>query len=276
MRSVKEKLHHLNGAQFNRFAPWLLAALLTYLSWKLASIFWLWVAPPMPMQLERVELGSQQPQVPSISAFSLFQENNVSSGATLANFVLQGVVVSYPSQYSSAVIKVNEVADRYRVGETLAGTAYQLAEVYWDHVVLRDPTGQSQQVAFNRIANGLNQPIVPPAAAAASLPTANSPQSTQNALGQAVQQMQQNRDQFLADMGVGAATSEGYEVTSKTPSALRNTLGLQPGDRILSLNGQGVGQGQNDAQLLEQAKQAGQVKLEIKRGDQVMTIQQNF
>ncbi|TCB82106.1 type II secretion system protein N [Acinetobacter sp. ANC 4173] len=273
MRSVKEKLQYLNGAQFNRFAPWLLAALLTYLSWKLASILWLWVAPPMPMQLERVELGSQQPQVPNISAFSLFQENNVSSGATLANFVLQGVVVSYPSQYSSAVIKVNEVADRYRVGETLAGTAYQLAEVYWDHVVLRDSTGQSQQVAFNRIANGLNQPIVPPAA---SLPTANSSQSTQNALGQAVQQMQQNRDQFLADMGVGAAKGEGYEVTSKTPSALRNTLGLQPGDRILSLNGQSVGQGQNDAQLLERAKQAGQVKLEIKRGDQVMTIQQNF
>jgi len=273
MRLVKDKLQHLNGTQFNRFAPWLLAVLVAYLSWKLARIFWLWVAPPMPMQLERVELGSQQPQVPNIPAFSLFQENNVSSGANLANFVLQGVVVSYPSQYSSAVIKVNEVADRYKVGETLAGTAYQLAEVYWDHVVLRDSTGQSQQVAFNRIANGLNQPIVPPAA---SLPSGNTPQSTQNALGQAVQQMQQNRDQFLADMGVGAATGEGYEVTSKTPSALRNTLGLQPGDRILSLNGQSVGQGQNDTQLLEQAKQAGQVKLEIKRGDQVMTIQQNF
>ena len=275
MRLVKDKLQHLNGTQFNRFAPWLLAVLVAYLSWKLASIFWLWVAPPMPMQLERVELGSQQPQVPNISAFSLFQENNASGGANLANFVLQGVVVSYPSQYSSAVIKVNEVADRYKVGETLAGTAYQLAEVYWDHVVLRDSTGQSQQVAFNRIANGLNQPMVPPADAA-SLPTGNISQSTQNALGQAVQQMHQNRDQFLADMGVGAATGEGYEVTSKTPSALRNTLGLQPGDRILSLNGQGVGQGQNDAQLLEQAKQAGQVKLEIKRGDQVMTIQQNF
>lgn len=275
MRLVKDKLQHLNGTQFNRFAPWLLAVLVAYLSWKLASIFWLWVAPPMPMQLERVELGSQQPQVPNISAFSLFQENNSSSGANLANFVLQGVVVSYPNQYSSAVIKVNEVADRYKVGETLAGTAYQLAEVYWDHVVLRDSTGQSQQVAFNRIANGLNQPIVPPADTA-SLPTGNTPQSTQNALGQAVQQMHQNRDQFLADMGVGAATGEGYEVTNKTPSALRNTLGLQPGDRILSLNGQGVGQGQNDAQLLEQAKQAGQVKLEIKRGDQVMTIQQNF
>ncbi len=36
----------------------------------------------------------------------------------------------------------------------------------------------------------------------------------------------------------------------------------------MSLNGQNVGQGQNDAQLLEQARREGQVKLEIKRGDQ--------
>ena len=76
-------------------------------------------------------------------------------------------------------------------------------------------------------------------------------------------------------MGVNAG-SGGYEVTSRTPAALRNKLGLQPGDRIVSLNGQTVGQGQSDAQLLEQAKRDGQVKLEIKRGDQMMTIQQNF
>ena len=271
-----DKIKQLDLKQADRLAPVALALAILVLCWKLAALLWLLLAPPQVMQIERVELGSQQAQVPNISAFALFQEaTNTSASDQQLNMTLQGVVQGYPSQFSSAVIKVNEVADRYKVGETLAGTAYQLAEVYWDHVVLRDSTGQSQQVAFNRIANGLNQPMVPPADAA-SLPTGNISQSTQNALGQAVQQMHQNRDQFLADMGVGAATGEGYEVTSKTPSALRNTLGLQPGDRILSLNGQGVGQGQNDAQLLEQAKQAGQVKLEIKRGDQVMTIQQNF
>ena len=58
--------------------------------------------------------------------------------------------------------------------------------------------------------------------------------------------------------------------------ALRNKLGLQPGDRIMSLNGQTVGQGQTEAQLLEQARREGQVRLEIKRGDQVMTVQQDF
>ncbi len=40
--------------------------------------------------------------------------------------------------------------------------------------------------------------------------------------------------------------------------------------------GKTSGTGQSDAQLLEQARREGQVKLEIKRGDQVMTIQQNF
>jgi len=44
----------------------------------------------------------------------------------------------------------------------------------------------------------------------------------------------------------------------------------------MSLNGQAVGQGQSEAQLLEQARREGQVKLEIKRGDQVMTVQQDF
>jgi len=44
----------------------------------------------------------------------------------------------------------------------------------------------------------------------------------------------------------------------------------------LSLNGQTLSQGQTEAQLLEQARREGQVKLEIKRGDQVMTIQQDL
>lgn len=34
-------------------------------------IFWLVIAPPQLMQFDRVELGSQQPQIPNISTFSL-------------------------------------------------------------------------------------------------------------------------------------------------------------------------------------------------------------
>ena len=275
-----EKIQQLNWKQADRAAPILLVLLILYLCWKLASIFWLLVAPPQVMQVERIALGSQQAQVPNIAAFALFQEVGATAAADeSANLLLQGVMVGYPSQFSSAVIKMNEVADRYRVGENIANTSYQLAEVYWDRVLLRQSNGTTRELKFKGIENGLDQSIVQPVANASSSfnnQVTPMPQSQeQNALGQAVQKIQQDREQYLKDMGVNAG-GEGYEVTSRTPTALRSKLGLQPGDRIMSLNGQAVGQGQSDAQLLEQARREGQVKIEIKRGDQVMTIQQDF
>ena len=274
-----EKIQQLNWKQADRAAPILLALLILYLCWKLASIFWLLMAPPQVIQLGRVELGSQQPQVPNISSFALFQEASKTAAAyENLNLVLQGVVMGSASQFSSAVIKVNDVADRYRVGESINTTAYQLAEVYWDRVVLRQNNGSTRELPFKRMENGLDQAIVQPVVSA---PNSNYqsnqvvPSQESSALGQAVQKIQEDREQYLKDMGVNAAGG-GYEVTSRTPAALRSKLGLQPGDRIVSLNGQAVGQGQSDAQLLEQARREGQVKLEIKRGDQVMTIQQNF
>ncbi|AXY55513.1 PDZ domain-containing protein [Acinetobacter chinensis] len=281
MTGFMEKLQQLNLKQADRVAPAVLVVLVLLLCWKLASLFWLLIAPPQVMQIERVELGSQQPQIPSISSFSLFQEAGRTAADDNLNLLLQGVVVGYPSQFSSAVIKLNETAERYRVGESIDTTSYQLAEVYWDHVVLRNSSGATKELRFKGIENGLNQPIVQPSVAPAASAPAQSYQppsqtSEQNAVGQAVQKMQEDREQYLRDMGVNASGGSGYEVTSRTPAALRSKLGLQPGDKIMSLNGQTVGQGQSDAQLLEQARREGQVKLEVKRGDQVMTIQQDF
>ena len=276
-------LKNIELKQINRAAPVVLLLLILYLCWKLAALFWLLIAPPQAMQLDRVELGSQQAQIPNISAFSLFQEVGQSAGVVeTANIILQGVVVASPSYNSSAVLKINDQVDRYRVGEMLANSGFELAEVYWDRVILRRSTGATQEVLFKGLENGLNQPIVPEISASSSsipaMPSNNGmPEqpSPQNEIGRAIQQMQENKDQYLQNMGVSAADGS-YEVTSRTPAALRNRLGLRPGDRILSLNGQTLSQGQTEAQLLEQARREGQVKLEIKRGDQVMTIQQDL
>ncbi|ENX16665.1 type II secretion system protein C [Acinetobacter sp. CIP 51.11] len=276
-------LKNIELKQINRAAPVVLLLLILYLCWKLAALFWLLIAPPQAMQLDRVELGSQQAQIPNISAFSLFQEVGQSAGVVeTANIILQGVVVASPSYNSSAVLKINDQVDRYRVGEMLANSGFELAEVYWDRVILRRSTGATQEVLFKGLENGLNQPIVPKTSvSSSSMPAMPSnsgmPEqpSPQNEIGRAIQQMQENKDQYLQNMGVSAADGS-YEVTSRTPAALRNRLGLRPGDRILSLNGQTLSQGQTEAQLLEQARREGQVKLEIKRGDQVMTIQQDL
>ncbi|MEZ2772979.1 type II secretion system protein N [Acinetobacter pseudolwoffii] len=279
-------LKNIDLKQANRVAPVVLLLLILYLCWKLAAMFWLLIAPPQAMQLDRVELGSQQAQIPNISAFSLFQESGqTAAGAEAANILLQGVVVASPSYNSSAVLKVNDQVDRYRVGEMLGNSGFELAEVYWDRVILRRATGATQEVLFKGLENGLNQPIVPetPASNTMSVPSsamnsaaeAQNLPSAQNEIGRAIQQMQENKDQYLQNMGVSASDG-GFEITSRTPAALRNRLGLRPGDRILSLNGQTLSQGQTEAQLLEQARREGQVKLEIKRGDQTMTIQQDL
>ena len=66
MRTLSERLGNLHWKQFDRAAPVFLAFLILYLCWKLASLFWWVVAPPQVMQIDRVELGSQQPQIPNI------------------------------------------------------------------------------------------------------------------------------------------------------------------------------------------------------------------
>lgn len=282
MNDWMEKLKQYNWKNTGRLAPAVLAVLIICLCWKLASMLWLLLAPPQAMQMDRVELGSQQAQVPNISSFALFQEAGRASGADEnLNMALQGVVVGYPSQYSSAVIKVNDTAERYRVGEMIEGSSYTLAEVYWDKVFLRSGNGAMRELAFKGIENGLDQPIVPSSSANTSMNNAEQQQNsgssqTQSALGQAVQRMQENREQYMQEMGISSSSGGGFEVTARTPAALRNKLGLQPGDRIMTLNGQSVGAGQTEVQLLEQARREGQVKLEVKRGDQVMTVQQDF
>ncbi|AYA70047.1 PDZ domain-containing protein [Acinetobacter sp. WCHA55] len=268
-----QKLPELNQKQFERVAPLCLMLLILALCWKLAGLFWLWVAPPQVMQMPRVELGSQQPQVPHITNFALFAEQSKNPADDQLNLQLQGVVVGQPSQFSSAVIKANNVAERYRVGENIEGSAYYLSEVYWDRVLLKNNSGQTRELFFQGIDN-LDQQIVPPVTAPVVAPAVS---QEQQALGQAVQNLQQDREQYLKDLGVNTNnTGQGYQVTEQTPAALRSRLGLQAGDQIMSLNGQTIGQGQNDAQLLERARREGQVKIEVKRGDRIITVQQNF
>lgn len=277
--NIREQFEKIQWQKIDRAAPFVLLLFILVLCWKLAAILWWVVAPPQLIQPEQVTMGSKQIQVPNISSFALFYE----VGAETANaddnidMHLQGVMVSSPSRNSTAVIKVGETAERYVIGQLIDGTAYRLAAVYWDNVVLKNNTGSTKVLKFSGIAN-LYQPEPSQEAETQSTnpPPIVAAPGSQNAIGQAIEQMTDDREEYLKKMGVNTGGGQGYEVTEQTPAALRNKLGLRPGDRILSLNGKSVGQGQSDVQLLEQAKREGQVKIEIKRGDQVMTFQQSL
>lgn len=280
--NIQEQLQNIQWEKLDRISPLILLLLILALCWKLAAVFWWVVAPPQVIQPEPVVLGSKQAQAPNISSFSLFYEQGATASTNddLA-MQLQGVMVASSGGTSSAVIKVGETADRYLVGDSLGDSGYQLAAVYWEHVVLKQSNGATRELKFTRIGN-LYQPDGAEQAAEDqnklnNVQTSTATTSTsQNALGQAIEQMGEDKDDYLKKMGVNTGGGQGYEVTEQTPSALRSKLGLKPGDRILSLNGKSVGQGQSDVQLLEQAKREGKVKIEIKRGDQTMTLQQDL
>ena len=47
------------------------------------------------------------------------------------------------------------------MGDVIDSSQYQLAEVYWDRVILRNNSGATRELPFKGIENGLNQPIAP-------------------------------------------------------------------------------------------------------------------
>lgn len=161
LKSWVETIRQKRLGQLDRLAPLILGLLIVWLCWKLAALFWLILAPPQAMQFERVQLGSQQAQIPNISSFALFNEPQLSNNPNdQQNFELQGVMLAYPSRLSSAVIKGKDSVDRYRVGEAVDNSSYQLSEVYWDHVVLSQPNGTTREIRFKGMENGLYQPIL--------------------------------------------------------------------------------------------------------------------
>ena len=258
-----------------RILPSLLAILLIYLCWKLATVFWLFVAPAQAPKIESVQMGSQQAQLPNIQSFALFNEQTALASADLGQIKLKGVLLSQPADLSSAVIQIEQSMERYRVGQMLGQTGYQLQSVFWDRVILSQANGTRQELLFDQLPE-LNQSL-PTTAVDVAMATEPPPivhSQPQTAVGAAIDQLGQQREQYLQQMGL-SASSGGLEINGQMPAALQQKLGLRQGDKIISLNGQAVIPGQ-EALLLQQIQRQGQVRLEVQRGDQVMTIQQDL
>nr|WP_087619636.1 type II secretion system protein N [Acinetobacter populi] len=274
---MQQWLSRFDLQKLDKLAPVLFFIVMIWLCWRLASLFWWFIAPPQIPVIQPVILGSQQPVMPNIVRFSLFEEQGQNPQAqTQASLPLklEGVVLASPRYLSSAVLRVNDKADSYRIGDKIAETGLELADVYWDRVIIRESSGQTREIKFGEASTTAN--IAPPPVAAPTSPvTPENNNTADGAIGGAIEQLQKDREQYLNQMGVNSGQN-GFEVTDKTPPALRTRLGLKPGDRIISVNGQTLSGATNEAQLLEQIRKTGQAKIEIQRGDQTMTIQQSF
>ncbi len=288
----------IKWSTLNPLAPWCLGLTMLWACWQLAALMWLVIAPPQPPGLRLVSLGqTQAANVPNIIGFNLFQESGMTTPNPITSPVPAMETASGPMRLEGvftgsspvALLKVNNTPTKhYKIGAKIADTPYQLAGVAWDHVTLQRPDGSTARLFFGKDApeKPLNVPVTPLAAPNPG-PISNAPvqagvtvagqrpKTVDQALSEARQQLASNPNEYLTRMGL-KSTGSSYEIGDNVPAEVRAQLGLRPGDKVLTINGQSLGQPQRDAALLDQVRSQHHVEIQIQRGAQTLTLQQSF
>ena len=283
----------------NRFSGWLLLLTIAWLCWTAARLLWLLLAPPLAPTLPLATLqNTSSANTDSGSVFAIFAEPDPIAAAVKPppNIGLKGVLLAIPESLSSAMLDVNGEVKNYRIGDRLKDSGYTLIAVDWNEIVIADanekqtviqmpeamPLDQSDMItggiSNQRLPNNNMLPITPQSTEnmTAEAPETGETTSPQSAIEEAVTALQDNPASYLSRMGV-MASGESYQVTAAMPAKLRNRLGLEPGDQVLTVNGQSVGSNPaQDAGVLQQIQQSGEAQIEVRRGEQVITIRQQF
>lgn len=293
----------------NRFSAWLLLLAIIWLCWTAARLLWLLLAAPLAPALPLAPLQNTANSNTDYSGlFAIFADPDPIAAAVQPppNVSLKGVLIAIPESLSSAMLDVNGEVKNYRIGDTLKDSDYTLVAVDWNEVIIADaydketvirmaeamPLDQSAMLAGTVSNQRLPDNTMLPNSPNLSSPNLSSPDQVnpdtvpngeassegepKSAIDEAVTELQSNPASYLSRMGV-MASGESYQVTAAMPAKLRNRLGLEPGDKVLTVNGQSVGSNPGqDASVLQQVKQAGEAQIEVQRGDQVITIRQQF
>ena len=283
----------------NRFSGWLLLLAIAWLCWTAARLLWLLLAAPLAPALPLAPLQNNAKSANDYSGlFAIFADPDPVATAIQPppNVELKGVLIAIPDSMSSALLNVNGEVKNYRIGEGLKDSDYILVAVDWNSVIIADANDKETVISMpeampldqsDMLAGGVSNQRLPnnnmlPTAPQTLQDTPPEPAETtdennpQSAIEEAVTALQENPASYLSRMGV-MASGESYQVTAAMPSKLRNRLGLEPGDKVLTVNGQNVGNNPaQDASVLQQVQQAGEAQIEVQRGEQVITIRQQF
>ena len=288
----------------NRFSAALLLLAIVWLCWSAARLLWLLLAAPLAPALPLAPLQSTaNTSVDYSGLFAIFADPDPIAAPVQPppNVSLKGVLIAIPENLSSAMLDVNGEVKNYRIGDTLKDSDYTLVAVDWNEIIIADaydkeivirmpeamPLDQSamlagavgnQRLPDNSMLPNLSNAPMSDQANPEMQPNgdANNDSEPKSPIDEAVTELQSNPASYLSRMGV-MASGESYQVTAAMPAKLRNRLGLEPGDKVLTVNGQSVGSNPGqDANVLQQVKQSGEAQIEVQRGDQVITIRQQF
>jgi len=206
----------------------------------------------------------------------------VEAPETRLQLELKGVFLARTEQGgpSGAIIAARDQAGQlYRVGDTLPGNA-RLAAVFANRVLLRR-SGSLEALRFDdeALAAGFVSTGPAPATASQAAPAREAPSApVEDAAGDTLRARMQRYEhrleeapaETLSELGVEpveSASGSGYRLGSKVPEAALARMGLRPGDVVLSVNGEPLGDPGSDRQRLSQVLEEGAARLEIQRGD---------
>jgi general secretion pathway protein C len=181
------------------------------------------------------------------------------------------------AESAAIVAQKGKSGELYVIGQLLPGNA-ELIEVHADHIVLRR-AGSRETLRFPEVSQA---PIV------ASLPdVADSDGHTGDASGDAApwtdqtpsprdfvtsyqEKIDSDPEGALRDIGVtpiAAGSADGYRLDDMAAnSPYLSQTGLQPGDVVLSVNGQPVGNIQQDRRQIDNILAQGSARIEVQRG----------
>lgn len=203
----------------------------------------------------------------------------VSAPETRLRLELLGVTKAVNDKDASTAIIAPKggAGEFYRVGDTVQSNT-RLAAVYEDRVIL-DTNGKLETLKFEVMVNtGVETKKV---VSTSTLPvrprrpgTLRDRFQTVETPGEFVEMVtseaNNDPDGLIRQLGVRSEGSGlGYRVM---PGSMLLSLELQPGDIVLSVNGQGLGDPSADQLLLQQVSSEGKARIEVQRGDNRFVI----
>jgi general secretion pathway protein C len=259
------------------------------LSSQLAALTWMILSPADVVLLEPTRannLSNIQQSQDSIADRHIFGDavaevieipKEVNAPKTRLRLELLGVMAASNAENSSAIIAPkNGAGENYRIGDIVQGRT-KLAAVHQDQVIL-DSNGKLETLKFDLTKKSSIRKSSKSTPSQKKAPAKGSLKQRLKKIRNASDAVTLIRDEVKSDpegalkqLGLGtSADGEGYKVSSS--GSMLTQLGLQPGDVILSVNGQTLCNIDDDQTLLEQVTDSGAARLEIQRGDRRFVV----
>lgn len=256
----------------------LIAVQLAALSWRVVAPEPLVLPAPAAASANRTDASG----IRGTAQYHLFGEvgvepltpvtQEVAAPETRLRLQLLGVTKAARAEASSAIIAPRGgEGEFYRIGSVVQGST-RLAAVYDDRIIL-DTNGKLETLKFEEEnAAGVSARAVPavsapaPARAQGALRERfRSVRSPADFMTMVTEEVATDPNRALQELGLeSAGDGLGYRVT---PGSMLTALQLQPGDIVLSVNGQTLGNPQADQQLLQQVSNEGNARIEVQRGN---------